>query len=174
MDLLLLPLRGMSALKIARLTRDDVFPADETKVHTLSRQAIAEMLDDATRKEKLSSVPPPPSGIRTVAHAPPLPVTWNDEDEGLEPTRLSERMIGRPPLVTQLMSEAPVARLISQPPVIIQLPAAVDGERGPAALDARSYAAPAGADVRALAIGAIAFFATLVAGLTFVYFSLAR
>ena len=50
----------MSALKIARISHEeDVFAADETKVHTLSHQVISEMLNTAERQEAASSAPPP-------------------------------------------------------------------------------------------------------------------
>lgn len=121
----------MAPLKIARVhhEEDDVFAAEETKLHTLSRQAISEMLETAEKQEANSSAPPPASGVRgaegrpavtksgMIAKVPAparLPViddvpVLSADDEDDEPTRLSERMsIPRPQLVTQLMKEPPV------------------------------------------------------------------
>lgn len=89
----------------------DVYAADETKVHTFSRQAIAAMLQTAESDEAcVSSAPPPapPSGVRLkdgspcraparmtpVPPPPALPAVWaheEDDDEGLVPTTLHER-----------------------------------------------------------------------------------
>jgi hypothetical protein len=180
----------MAAHKIVHISHEeDVFAADETKVHTLSRQAISEMLDTAERREVLSSAPPPASGVRPQAAespraavtksgtmqrvampaAPPdaLPVTWSDEDEDLEPTRLSERSLlarqeiprpelPRPQLVTQLINEPPV--IICPPPMTT----AVQPD------DRRAL------DRRALAIMIASFVVTLVPGLVLLHHLLSR
>ena len=119
----------LPALKIARITHEeDVFAADETKVHTMSHQVISEMLETAERQEAASSAPPPASGVRKAEGSRPAPtksgmmpkiprpaalpaVSYDEDDEGLEPTILSERAsaisLPRQELVTQLMAEPP-------------------------------------------------------------------
>ncbi len=89
---------------------EDVYAADETKVHTFSRQAIAAMLQTADVDEvKISAPPPPapPSGVRLkdgsappasrmtpVPPPPAVPKVWeeaDDDDDSLEPTLLHEK-----------------------------------------------------------------------------------
>jgi hypothetical protein len=189
----------MSAFKIVRVSHEeDAFAADETKVHTLSRQAITELLDTAAREEVSSSAPPPPeSGIRTpkattgterplpaksgMVPAFPrpaaLPVMWEDDEEGLEPTRLSERAShARQQLVTQLMNEPPriICREESPADPPDALPEIVIPE------DIRVVVAPAPStgiervDRRALAITLATFLATLVPALVLLHHLLAR
>lgn len=143
----------------------DVFAADETKVHTLSRQAIARLLDDAER-----AVPSPPSGIRmargsaeeldTHAQEPEIPRAggvpklWGEADEE-EPTQVSSarNSAPRPQLVTQLMASAPPAR--EKPPIIT------------IAIHAVPPAEPR--DRLTIVIGVVAFFATLLPSLLYIF-----
>lgn len=170
---------------------EDVYAAEETKVHTLSRQAIAEMLDIAERQSPISSAPPPPlSGVRTVsledpdgslleesgerpavrAGSPAIPALW--DDEGLEPTRLSERMLlVRPALVTELMEKPPVILCATPSP---PEPSVFPSRHAASDVRARAVAAndvtDAGAalDRRLRIVTLVAFFATLVPGLVLV------
>lgn len=176
----------MPALKIVRVSHEeDVFAAEETKVHTMSRRVISEMLDTAAREEANSSAPPPPeSGVRTnganrpsltksgtmprIPAPAPLPVVSNDDDEDFEPTILSERVsLPRQALVTQLINEPPI--IICPEPVA----AAVVFE--PADAPVRSEMPPVGRfDRRALAITVATFVATLVPALVILHHLLQR
>jgi len=163
--------------------QEDVFAADETKVHTLSRARIGEMLDQAAiiEKKMASSVPPPPSGVRmrdavALASVAPqnhgLPTVWNDDDEdeeGLEPTRLSERFVlptlpaPFPPSSAAAMQVlvAPAGEPVELPPMLV-VPSSV------APLSSSwSSERPSEREVnqRALVLGIVAFVATLVPAL---------
>lgn len=186
----------MSAFKIVRVSHEeDVFAADETKVHTLSRQAITELLDTAARDEATSSAPPPPeSGIRaqksgtgTERPSPTksgmvpafprpaaLPVMWEDDEEGLEPTRLSERASHpRQQLVTQLMNEPPI--IICREESAETLPEIVVPEEVRVVVDAPAPSTGIQRiDRRALAITLATFLATLVPALVLLHHLLAR
>jgi len=171
------------AFKIARLKMDeDVFAADETKVHTLSKQAITEMLETAERLDPLSSAPPPPlSGVRTVGNLEGpsatqsgevpvvrvptnvVPKLWQGDDEGLEPTRLSERgFLARPALVTELIEEPPVIVCRPTPPEMIPIPVVI----APAANDVIDAAL----NRRVRGVALAAFLLTVLPGLAAVYY----
>jgi hypothetical protein len=181
----------MSALEIVRVSHEeDVFAADETKVHTLSRQAISEMLDTAAREDGTSSSPPE-SGVRaqnagTERPVPsksgmvrafprptPMPVLWEDDEEGLEPTRLSERTsLPRQELVTQLLAEPPVIIRRAEPSDEREtLPEVVVPE------EVQSIAALApstGIDRHVVAITLVTFLATVAPALVLLHHLLTR
>lgn len=186
--LLFAPSSGMPALKIVRISHEeDVFAADETKVHTLSRQVISEMLDTAAREEVSSSAPPPPeSGVRAqdanrpavsksgmVPKVPApgaLPVVCDEEDEDMEPTVLSERVsLPRHQLVTQLMNEPPI--IICPEPITEAPVVAVETTLAPS-----PSATPTSHrfDRRALAITVATFLATLMPALVLLHHLLTR
>jgi hypothetical protein len=154
----------MRPLKIVKVPMDeDVFAAEETKVHTFSRQVIADMLDTAERAPASTSAPPP-SGVREVKQSgtmAKIAVVDYEEDDGLEPTRLSERMP---------VARALVAQLIDAPPVIIHRPATpavpMNDFQGWVHFDqVNEPAAKPRADRKALAITLVTFVVTLVTGL---------
>lgn len=123
----------------------DVYAADETKVHTFSRQAIAAMLEVAEGGEApVSSAPPPaapPSGVRlkdgspvrtsarmsTVPPPPALPAVWaeddDDDEDGIAPTTLHERAeaISDSDLVTEDVAEPPPSSAPSSSPALASL-----------------------------------------------------
>ena len=188
----------MSPLKIVRVSHEeDVFAAEETKVHTLSHQAISEMLDTAAKQEALTSSPPPPeSGVRGLAAkgsrpaatksgmmpkipaAGRVPVIAGDEgDDDDAPTRLSERVsLPRQVLVTQLMTDPPViitsAPTPATPIVVVPEPSANDAMK-----DCMHFVAPPvreGIDKKALAITIATFVCTLLPGLVLLHHFLTR
>jgi hypothetical protein len=185
----------MASLKIARLSEEeDVFAADETKVHTLSQQAISEMLDSAAREE--SSPPPPPSsGVRANAaptslrksgitpKIPPaaaMPVLWEADDDvdDDEPTRLSDRALPKPESPKpelpkpELPSQNLVAQLINDPPIIIcptptpEVPVLTADEHAQLVAMTTLHR---NFDRKALAITLAAFIATLLPGLVLLH-----
>lgn len=174
----------MAGLQIVRISNDeDVFAADETKVHTLSRRAISDMLESADRADTASSAPPPASGVREVEanrpapsksgmvpaipRAAAVPVIAHDEDDSdLEPTTLHER--AKP---TSIPRQELVQRLMAAPPVIICPPSI------PPSLPSAVALTPGGApllDRRMIAITLGAFIATVLPALALIHHLLQR
>jgi hypothetical protein len=199
MDSVLLVYRDMAALKVVRIdTEEDAFAADETKVHTLSRQAISEMLDTADRQAAVTSSPPPASGVRgqepaTSRPAPTksgmipivfpkpaaLPLVWEDDGEDSEPTKLcSLPDMPRRELVTQLINDPPII-LCPPTPVEAGTPPRIEialheGMSFDAAPEGRGVGVGVGVDRRALAITLVTFMVTLVPGLVLLHHFMSR
>lgn len=177
---------------------EDVYAADETKVHTFSRQAIAVMLQTAECDEgSLSSAPPPPappSGVRLkdgsappssrmtpVPPPPALPTVWDveEDDDALEPTLLHEKAQARIP---DIEVELPAVSLV--PPVSTPTPtptpspalaaltppsADVKITIAPLAPIAPRPKKPQGLDAATVAIFFVTFIGTIAAALHWVF-----